>query len=167
MLKAKKLIGIDVLSAEHVGFWKNVPSIEKINFYQVKDFKCECLDDNSIDYVFSYDVFCHISYSGAEEYLKHLYDKLKFGANCFIMIADSDKYKDPVGKKKCMITSGYSDWKTFIDDYDGDPTKGRGRWYFYNTNRFCDLLQKYNYKLLNKDAIGKYDMNSPIIHFTK
>jgi hypothetical protein len=167
MLKAKTLIGTDVLSAEHVGFWNNVPNLDKISFHQVKDFSCDCLEEDSIDYVFSYDVFCHISFSGAEAYLKNLHSKLKTGANCFIMIADSDKYKSEAGKHRCMVNSGYSDWQTFVDDYDGEPMKGRGRWYFYNTDKFCDLVEKYGYTLVNKDVIGEYDINSPIIHFTR
>jgi len=29
------------------------------------------------------------------------------------------------------------------------------------------IFEKYNYNLLSKDVIGKYDIRSPIIHFTK
>jgi len=167
MMEAKALIGTDVLSAEHVGFWNNVPPLDKIAYHHVSDFSCDCLEEGSVDYVFSYDVFCHISYSGTEQYLKNLYDKLKPGANCFIMIADADKYQHYGNKYKCMTASGYSDWETFVNDFDGDPTRGRGRWYFYGTERFCELLEKYNYTLIDKDVIGGYDRLSPIIHFKK
>jgi len=165
MLNAEALIGIDVLSAEHTGFWKNMPELNKIKYYHVDDFSCDCLKENSIDYVFSYDVFCHISYSGAEQYLKNLYDKLKKGTNCFIMIADADKYKDEHGKVKLTKYAGFNDWQSFVEDYDGPPH--RGRWYLYGTERFCDLLKKYNYTLVNKDVIGEYSINCPIIHFRK
>ena len=100
-----------------------------------------------------------------EEYLKNLYPKLKKGSECFIMIADPDKYIDQNGQYKLMTSAGFVDWGLFVDDYDGDPVAGR--WYFYGIDRFCALLNKYNYNLLSKDVIGKYDIRSPIIHFTK
>jgi hypothetical protein len=167
MLEAKRLIGLDALSADHTGFWKNVPKLDKISYHYVLDFSCDCLEEDSIDFVFSYDVFCHISFSGTEEYLKNLYNKLKPGANGFIMIADSDKYQNKQGRIKLTETSGHSDWDTFVDDFDGKVSYRPGRWYFYDTERFCKLLEKYNYILVDKDVIGKYDAKSPIIHFKK
>ena len=165
MMKAKKLVGIDVLSAEYVGFWNNIPKVDKVTYHHVKDFSCDCLEENSIDYLFSYDVFCHISYSGTEEYLKNLHNKLKKGADCFVMIADSKKYQHQQSREKCARASGFNSWEELVADSDGHPTPGR--WYFYNTEKFCDLLEKYNYTLLNKDVIGKYDAISPIIHFKR
>ena len=41
--------------------------------------KIYCIDV-LLDYVFSYDVFCHISYSGQKKYLENLYEKCKI--NC-------------------------------------------------------------------------------------
>ena len=45
---------------------------DKITYFQVDDFSLDCIPSNSLDYVFSYDVFCHISYPGQREYLKNL-----------------------------------------------------------------------------------------------
>tara|TARA_R110000824_G_scaffold158320_1_gene332121 strand:+ start:5316 stop:6059 length:744 start_codon:yes stop_codon:yes gene_type:complete len=167
MMKAKSLIGLDVLSAEHVGFWNNIPKVDKVTYHHVKDFSCDCLGENSIDYLFSYDVFCHISHSGTEEYLKNLHNKLKKGADCFVMIADSKKYQHQQSRDKCTRASGFNSWDNLIDDFDGDISIRPGRWYFYDTDRFCKLLEKYNYILIDKDVIGKYDAKSPIIHFRK
>ena len=64
-------------------------------------------------------------------------------------------------------SSGHPDWNTFVNDFDGDSSQRPGRWYFYDTERFCKLLEKYNYILVDKDVIGKYDTLSPIIHFKK
>ena len=165
MMKAKKLIGTDVLGPEHTGFFNNVPKSDKIKYIQVDDFSCDELEKDSITYLFSYDVFCHISYSGTEEYLKNLYPKLKKGSECFIMIADPDKYIDQNGQYKLMTSAGFVDWGLFVDDYDGDPVAGR--WYFYGIDRFCALLNKYHYKIISKDVIGEYDTRSPIVHFKK
>ena len=165
MMKAKKLIGTDVLGPEHTRFYKNLPKNDNIKYIQVKDFSCDELDDDSITYLFSYDVFCHISYSGTEEYLKNLHSKLKKGAECFIMIADPDKYQDSSGRQKLMRIADFNTWSDFVEDYDGPANKGR--WYFYGIERFCFLLNKYHYKIISKDVIGEYDKNSPIVHFKK
>lgn len=160
-----KVIGIDVSSPEHTGFWKNIIKKENILYYQLKDFNLDFLDNNSIDYVFSYDVFCHISFSGTEQYLKNLYPKLKSGSDLFIMIADADKYKDQNGLKKLMSQTKFKNLNDFFNDYDGDVYNGR--WYFYGTDRFINLLKKYNYTLVDSDIIKEHDKNSPIIHFKK
>jgi len=153
------------LSPEHTGFFNNIPQSDKVEYIQVTDFSCDELEKDSITYLFSYDVFCHISYSGTEEYLKNLYPKLKKGADCFIMIADPDKYIHENGRNKLMTSAGFVDWDLFVDDYDGNPVAGR--WYFYGIDRFCYLLKKYDYKIVSKDVIGEYDKKSPIVHFKK
>ena len=177
MTLADDLIGFDVLSAEHVGFWQNMLSwlspgeIEKVGFVQVTDFSCSTLEDSSIDLVFSYDVFCHISYSGAAAYLQNLFSKLRPGANGFIMIADDDKIpRDAKGQRrreKCMFKSGFIAWKDFIKDDDGAVSRTPGRWYFYGTDKFCALLEKYGYEVLSRDVAEKAAEISPIIHFRK
>ena len=73
----------------------------------------------------------------------NLYPKFKKGAECFIMIADPDKYIDQNGQYKLMTSAGFVDWGLFVDDYDGGPVKGR--WYFYGIDRFCALLNKDHY----------------------
>jgi len=164
-LEANEVYGFDALSAEHTGFWNYIEKKDNIHYCQVKDFNCEELEDDSIDYVFSYDVFCHISYSGTSAYLKNLFKKLKKGANCFIMIADADKYTDERGRRKLMKRAGFSNFDDFVRDYDGKPTSGR--WYFYGIERFCDLLEKYGYTLVSGDVAVDADKNNPIIHFRK
>ena len=74
MKNAAKVICSDVVSAKHNNFYNNIPNElkNKIEYHQVSDFKCNFLADNSIDLLFSYDVFCHISYSGAKEYMKNM-----------------------------------------------------------------------------------------------
>jgi len=165
MLHAKKVIGFDALSRRYTGFDVNIGRANNVEYYQVKDFKCNELGDNSIDYVFSYDVFCHISYSGTEEYLKNLYPKVKKGANFFIMIADADKYTNKRSLQASANKAGFSTIKEYIDDYDGEA-KG-GRWFFYGTEKFCELLNKYMYNIVSRDVMGDLDPLSPTIHFIK
>jgi len=163
--EAKKIYCFDALSAEHNRFWERFEKNEYIVYHQVKDFKCHELPNDSIEYIFSYDTFCHISYSGADAYLKNLYCKLKKGANCFIMIADFVKYSCEEGKKSLARRAGFSSFEELVIDYDGEPRSGR--WYFYNTQRFCKLLEKYGYIIVNRDVVSELNIMSPIIHFRK
>lgn len=161
MLKAKHIYTLDALSAEHNGFWEYVGSEnkDKITYNKVYDFKCADIPDNSIDFLFSYDVFCHISYSGMKEYMKNLYPKLKKGAKCFVMVADYDKYKksglwdkyiNAWNKEKEML--GYNSLESMISDFDGDNVKNnRVRWFWYGNDRFCDVLRENNYQIIEKD----------------
>ena len=89
-LNPKSITCFDIFSAEHNSFWELLGLKKKsfISYYQVEDNKCKELQNDSIDYLFSYDVFCHIPYSKCEEYLQNLYNKLKKDAVCVIMIAD-------------------------------------------------------------------------------
>jgi hypothetical protein len=165
MLLAKKIICLDALSAEHNKFWETVGKRNNIEYHHMKNFNCNFIEDNSIDYLFSYDVFCHISYSGTDAYLRNLYSKLKRGAKCFIMIADPNKYNDDGSRKKLMRRTGHRTWRGVLKDYDGRAIPGR--WYMYGTNKFCELLSKYGYKLINKDVAVTLCRSSPIVYFEK
>ena len=169
----KKLIGMDIRTAEKTNFWHHLKRwnadahesfFDKIQFVMNGDFKCSCLSDNIIDYVFSYDVFCHISLSGTKQYLKHLRPKLTKGANLFIMIADGDKYFPacPASVQKHIKLHNYNNWEEALNDYDGDPLPGR--WYFYGVKRFCEAAKEYGYTIVNEDAAKDIDKRNPIIH---
>ena len=62
----QKLYCVDILSAKHNNFWNYVghEKKDKITYFQVEDFKLDCIPKDTIDFVFSYDVFCHISEIG-------------------------------------------------------------------------------------------------------
>ena len=164
-VKARDVYCLDALSAEHNKFWERIGRRDNVHYSRVSDFSCKELPDVYIDYVFSYDVFCHISYSGACAYLKNLYKKLRRGANCFIMIADADKYSNEAGRRKLMKYAGFTDFEEFVSDYDGPANKGR--WYWYGTELFCECLRKCGYTVVSKDVAVEEDKLSPIIHFRK
>ena len=73
-LHPKKLQCIDILSEKHNDFWRFVgdDKREKLEYYHVKDFSLNEIPDESLDFVFSYDVWCHISASSQELYLGDL-----------------------------------------------------------------------------------------------
>ena len=156
----KKIFCLDVFSAEYNNFWNFVgmENKNKIEYFKVNDFLCNDLQDNSIDFLFSYDVFCHISYNNTELYLKNLYSKLKKDAVCSIMIADYDKSiknNKPIVRVRAPLGT-YNSFQEEIEDINGAFYKGR--FYYYGIDKFCKLIKKYNYTIINKD-IGLDDQN--------
>ena len=164
LLGAKKIYCFDAKSADSNNFYVFFKKQTNIEYTHVKDFSCSSVPDNSLQYVFSFNVFCHISYSGVDAYLKNLYGKLQNGANCFIHILDIDKNYDPTRVEVILKKSGIPDETTFRQDFDGEANKA-GKMFYYGKKRFIDLLDKYQYKVLDEDA-AKHESDW-IIHFTK
>ena len=50
------------------------------------------MPDDSVDYFFSFGVFCHLKPEMCETYLTSLAKKMRAGSHAFLMIADYDKY---------------------------------------------------------------------------
>ena len=176
MQKAREIIGIDVLPAAHLNFWSNInnrmpdESSSRVKFIHATDFSCNDLSEDSLDLVFSYDVFCHISLEGSTEYLRNLYPKMKPGAAAFIMIADDTKYpRDEIGMKgrnKLMLSAGFTSWETFVED-DGELSQVSGRWYFYGRDKFCAAAEELGYRVVSPDCAEDMDRKCPIVHLEK
>ena len=178
-------MGVDVLSAEHLGFWQKIynwhgpevfaGAVPKVGFMQVTDFSLTGLEDNCLDYVFSYDVFCHISWPGAKAYVTSLFSKMKHGANAFIMIADKDKYpfesstNDPnkTWGQSLAATARLPDYEAVVADRDGECSRFPGRWYFYGLEDFCAFVGETGFEVVNSDVLPQGDINNTIVHFRK
>jgi SAM-dependent methyltransferase len=171
-----KIYCIDVLSEEHNNFWNYIghEKKDKITYFQVKDFSLDCIPNNSLDYVFSYDVFCHISYFGHEEYLKNLSNKCKSQCELFIMYADPYKYfkNEPehihiqynYAKYKGITVKNNDELAKFlVDDCNSEPIPGR--WYWIGINNFIKLCNTNNYEVINTDL--NIDKTNPITLFKK
>jgi len=172
-----KIYCIDALSETHNKFWNYLgeSAKSKIQYEHIQDFSLSFIKDNSLDYVFSYDVFCHISYSGLESYLSALFKKCKVGSKLLIMYADPKKYlwsepenRDHVARylpNKKLIYK-FSKKKLISDalsDFDGEPSEGR--WYWVGLERFTKACEDAGFKILSKDL--NIDKTNPITLFTK
>jgi 2-polyprenyl-3-methyl-5-hydroxy-6-metoxy-1,4-benzoquinol methylase len=157
-----KMYCIDVLSETHNNFWNYVghEKTNKISYCQVNDFNLDCIPDDSLDYVFSYDVFCHISLTGQDTYLKNLYKKCKTDCILLIMYADPNKYfknepeniyiqKNYQLSKGKVFTNDDELIKILIEDCDSNPVTGR--WYWIGIENFLNLCNKYKYNILTVD----------------
>ena len=171
-----KIYCIDVLSEEHNKFWEYVgeDKKDKIEYIQVTDFSLDCIPTECLDYVFSYDVFCHISYSGQKTYLQNLYKKCKIKCKLFIMYADARKYilsePEHLYHVKTYIPDKGANCKTNEDlinacllDKDGNHCPGR--WYWIGIENFIDVCLENDYKVLYIDL--HIDKTNPITLFTK
>tara|TARA_X000000368_G_scaffold409605_1_gene391804 strand:- start:708 stop:1427 length:720 start_codon:yes stop_codon:yes gene_type:complete len=168
----KKIYCVDVLSAEHNNFWEYVGEESKnlIEYFQVNSFDLLEIPDNSIDYLFSYDVFCHISYSGISNYLESLSSKCKKNAKLLIMYADPKKYlkSEPenryhliryLPKKKFIYRiSNNALINDAILDCDGAPSEGR--WYWVGKEKFLDLADLNGFEIIKEDI--NTDNTNPI-----
>lgn len=53
-----------------------------------RDFSCSGVESSSIDFAFSFGVFCHLSQSACQAYLHSLFRVLKQGAHALLMFAN-------------------------------------------------------------------------------
>ena len=53
-----------------------------------RDYNCTGVEDESIDFAFSFGVFCHLPNSANETYVNSIYKKLKVGGVALLAFAD-------------------------------------------------------------------------------
>ena len=94
MLGAREIYCLDALPPEHNGFGEYVGRHDHVHYVTVKDFSLKEVPLAAIDFVFSYDALCHVSFDGISEYAKNLFPRMRHGAQGFWMIADYEKFND-------------------------------------------------------------------------
>ena len=173
----EKIYCIDALSEDHNKFWDYLgqPAKDKIQYEHVKDFSLDFIEDSSLDFVFSYDVFCQISYSGLKSYLSSLIKKCKAGSKLLIMYADPSKYlnNEPENRyhvvrylPKRKFSYKFSNKKLIADalsEFDSEPSEGK--WYWVGVERFVDACEGAGFKIINDDL--NIDKTNPITLFSK
>lgn len=184
MLGARELWCLDVLSAEHNGFWEYVGDAAHVRYVQVDDFSCSMLPDDAFDYVFSYDTLCHVPFEGIEQYVENLHPKLRPGAHGYVMVADFDKYRRFIERRdersvfsrfvtyfenpvlrRLLTSKGRKLNRILMERYEAfmrDPVANG--WYHAGTEETCALLERHGYTVVDRDV--DIDPKSPIVHFT-
>lgn len=81
----RQVIALDVVSQKFGG---------KLKYIRVpnRDFSCHGVDDGSIDFLFSFGCFCHLSVEAQSEYLRSAYRKMRDGAFGLVMFANFDRH---------------------------------------------------------------------------
>jgi Methyltransferase domain len=191
MLDAREIFCLDALSAEHNGFWEYVAPADrdKISYFQVSDFSCFDLPDNYFDFLFSFGVFCHITWEGQKEYYRNLFPKLKSGATGVVMFADFDKYNRVLTDKKTYsitkitgpfapisIVSRYRRFKELVKKWvygvgdwqlrdKNDLEIRAGKFYHAGIKETCEYLESVGWQVVTPD-IGLAPRD-PIVVFRK
>jgi len=184
-LQAREVWCLDVLSAQHNRFWEYVGDARNVKYVQVSDLSCSILPDYHFDYLFSFGTFVHLSFKSVSEYMGNLYPKLKAGANCFVMVADYEKYaramdntRDALRVLDAFIMGKSLPGKILkvwlkrrqravksIRNFDKDDDPFPGRFYHSGIDRTCEMLERAGYRVLLSD-VGVVPRD-PIVHFTK
>lgn len=164
-LNPRSLICVDALSAEHNKFWHHVPNTGKTQYIQIHDFSLNEIKDDSLNFVFSFGTFCHISSLLCHEYLRNIYKKMKSGAHAFIMYADF--YKKNRFAKKYQMLNHYTEtgdelafFKMQQETNNFAPT-----WYHLGIDRAQAVLADLGFVIVNVDI--NINERDPIMHFYK
>lgn len=169
---ANKVICNDAKTAESnnlFGYLRNNNAKNNVSFFHAKNFSLNYIEHNSLDMVFSYDVFCHISYSGQKEYLKNLFSKCKPGCLLMIMYADAHKYASsepenvPIAFHNFLSADLNMTLQRAVEDCDGKNMIGR--WYYVGIENFINMCLEYGYTVLEKDL--DIDKTNPITLFRR
>lgn len=92
LLEAEKIISVDFNSASFEYLRRRFAQfIDKFEFYQTSGYELEAIDRNSIDLVFTFDVFVHIEPEGIFLYLKEIERVLKPEGLTIVHYGDIDK----------------------------------------------------------------------------
>ena len=168
----KSLHCTDILSPEHNKFWEYIglEKKDKITYHTVTDSLLTPISNESLDFVFTYDVFCHLSLSTIDSYLENLYKKCKSGCKLLIMYADVHKFLKSEPRhiknfeKEFNVFNDIEKLKiTMIDDCDGKAKKGR--WYWIGIDNFIKLCEKHGFTILERDL--NIDKTNPLTLFCK
>lgn len=86
---------------KHVTALDLLPSVKfqhsNITYIEVpdRDFSCYGVPDNSVDFCWSFGVFCHMSLSACEQYVNAIFRKLKSGGEAALYFSNSDRRQLP------------------------------------------------------------------------
>ena len=154
-------------------YLKNNNYKNNVIFNKVNDFELNYIEDNSLDFVFSYDVFCHISLTGQKLYLKNLYSKCKKGCKLMIMYADARKYLNSEPENRWHVVQNSVKIKNIENDEeliqaaldDCDTSSIDGKWYYIGKENFINSCKEVGYTIITEDL--DIDKTNPITLCTK
>lgn len=187
----KLVYAVDAAPAAHTHFWEYVGVTDRARYIQSTDLTLSEVPDNSVDYFFSFGVFCHLKPEMCELYVASLARKMRAGSHGFLMIADYDKYnycldhadqlsiKRVFAARKLLLPARIGYWLswTFLrfkadlprlnkaGDMDGSRDLSTTGWYHWGIDRACESLRREGFQVIERDT--EVISRDPVIHFTK
>jgi SAM-dependent methyltransferase len=146
MIQGKaELIAIDVIRMP-----ERFKSFERFTYYELEDrsYTCDYIDSESINFCFSYNVFCHFSNEAIAKYIESVWWILKPGGDFVFMLAKFERTKKHV-------------------DYPERYTLGDllPMGHFYQDLRTLDLVVGDGWDIVNRDMIPEH--RDILIHLKK
>jgi hypothetical protein len=185
---AKEIWALDAAPPEHTRFHDHVGRHDHVHYVQVSDCELRDVEDDSIDYFFTFGVFCHLPNEMVADYIAHLPAKLRSGANGFLMVGDFDKYNRCIVQRDALehlfeakryavhryvdramrrVRPQYFDFQPL--DVGARIAKqgegGIGAWHHMSTTTACELLEAAGLEIVTSDV--EANPRDPIIHFRK
>jgi hypothetical protein len=189
----KHLYVVDAAPAEHTRFWQYVGQTPKATYIVANDFSLDGVPENSINYFFSFGVFCHLKPEMSAAYISALARKMRPGANGFLQFGDFDKYTSCLSKpsqfsllriferqrRKVWLPTRIAyalSWRFFRSRMDIAPISktnannltdahGLGGWHHWSTPDACAALRSSGFDVVETD-IGVLSRD-PVVHFRK
>jgi hypothetical protein len=181
-----KLYAVDAAPAEHTRFWEYVGRDPRVEYIVARDFTLSNIPNSSVDFFFSFGVFCHLRPEMCAAYVGSLASKMCPGANGFLMIADFDHYNRCLDEaertsvlrfflsqsRKVWLPTKlalYLSWRLFRRKMDlarvSRQAEGDTDWYHWGLDAACASLTNHGFDIVDRDirAISR----DPIIHFRK
>lgn len=190
---SQKVYAVDAAPPEHTCFWDYIGKTERVEYITSSDLTLSAVPDDAIDYFFSFGVFCHLKPEMCETYIASLAPKLRRGAECFLMIADFDKYNDCIdnvdrtslkkffseqtrkawqpAKWGYLISWRYLGSKSRLERVSKEKEQnvagdGSGAsWYHWGLERACAAIEREGLEVVEPDV--RIVARDPIIHFRK
>jgi hypothetical protein len=188
----RKVYAVDAAEAGHTHFWDYVGKDPRAEYIVAHDFRLSEVPDDSIDFFFSFGVFCHLKPEMCEEYIYSLQRKMRRGGRGFLMIADFDKYEQcranaerlSIGRflaeqrRRVWLPAklGYQfAWRYFRPKMDLEAvskTKDRNLsssadagWYHWGVDRACKAITSAGLVIVEQDV--EVVQRDPVMHFKK
>lgn len=185
---AKEIWALDAAPAEQTRFDEYVGHHPNVHYIQVHDCDLTDISDDSIDFFFTFGVFCHLPNEMVADYVNHLPSKMRSGATGFMMVGDFDKYNrsvsEPDALQRLFSLKRYAAHRYFdrvvrrllpkyftpdlLDTAAGIAKQGEGglgAWYHMSTDSACELLEQAGFEIVSRDVAA--NPRDPIIHFRK
>lgn len=176
---------VDVFSAEHNGFWEYVATKDGVTYHQVSDCSLDAVADSSVDFVFSFGCFCHLSPEIQKAYFETFARLMRPGAMGAVMYGDYDKFNQAMrSADRLSLRNAFSNtralpmriafdiWNRLLGlvkrwemEPDKDLSPEPGRWFHVGREQMRAMVEGAGLEVIADDV--DVVPRDPIVQFRK